>query len=169
MQRTQTETRRTAALMEAGIVALALPTDFTRIGSTACASCQQLNLLTCPKLRIMAKEDFLKRPHYKRFPLLLYMALCAVAGSAHFRAQCKQRKSNTWRRTYVLDKGELSSPSSTKSWRQMLVINGEKTFWTASKTSNAFAAGMVEKPAASKLRQQTLSEIANLSSPFAIQ
>ena len=28
--------------LEAGIVALALPTDFNRIGSAACASCQQL-------------------------------------------------------------------------------------------------------------------------------
>ena len=49
------------SILEAGIVALALPTDFTRIGSTACASCQQLKLLTCPKLRITAKEAFLKR------------------------------------------------------------------------------------------------------------
>ena len=45
----------------AGIVALALPTDFTRIGSTACASRQQLKLLICPKLRITAKEAFLNR------------------------------------------------------------------------------------------------------------
>ena len=49
------------SILEAGIVALALPTDFTRIGSTACASRQQLKLLICPKLRITAKEAFLKR------------------------------------------------------------------------------------------------------------
>ena len=48
--------------------------------------------------------------------------------------------------------GNSSSPSSAESGRQMPVINGEKTFHNA-KTSKAFAAGMVDRHTASKLRQ----------------
>ena len=48
--------------------------------------------------------------------------------------------------------GNSSSPSSAERGRQMPVINGEKTFHNA-KISKAFAAGMVDRHTASKLRQ----------------
>ena len=35
--------------MEAGVVALCLPSDFHRIGTAACGSCQQLERWICPK------------------------------------------------------------------------------------------------------------------------
>ena len=35
--------------LEAGVVALYLPSDFNRIGTAACVSCQQLRIVICPK------------------------------------------------------------------------------------------------------------------------
>ena len=40
-----------------GLVALALPTDFNRIGSAVCATANSRKLLICPKLRIRPKEE----------------------------------------------------------------------------------------------------------------
>ena len=111
-------------VLEAGSVALALPTDFNRIDSAACASCQQLQtvelspadvleisgsavahcsqvqqLCLSRNLRIIEQEAFLKCTSLQEVstpPPLLYIARRAFAGCAQLRAICKQRKSKTW-------------------------------------------------------------------------
>ena len=82
------------SLLEAGIVALALPTDFTRIGSTACASRQQLKLLICPKLRITAKEAFLKRTSPKEVstPALHGALRCCRQYALSSKVQTKKKQ-----------------------------------------------------------------------------
>ena len=82
------------------------------------------------------------------------MVPCAFAGGTQFRAICKQRKSKTWR-TYALDKcGQLDQ----SEWHRILPADASD-LWRedfpepAPKTSNAFAAGMVYKHTARKLRQ----------------
>ena len=111
--------------LEAGIVALALPTDFNRTGSAACASCQQLQsvdlfqadvleildsafahcsqlqqLCLSRNLRIIEQEAFLKCTSLQEVsipPSLLYIARRAFAGCAQLRAIREQGKSKTWR------------------------------------------------------------------------
>ena len=148
--------------LEAGIVALALPTDFNRIGSTACASRQQLQTVDPPQaedhgIRILP-QVYLSTGGFHSSSLL-YMARCAFAGSTQFRAICKQRKSKTWRGTYArpnaFDKCEQLDQSE---WHRVLPADAsdlwrEDFLEPAPKTSNAFAAGMVHKHTARKLRQ----------------
>ena len=115
--------------LEAGIVALALPTDFNRIGSAACASCQQLQTvdlsqtdvleilgstfahcsqlqqLCLPRnLRTIEQEAFLKCTSLQEVstpPSLLYITRRAFAGCTQLRAILKQGKSKTRRGTYA--------------------------------------------------------------------
>ena len=115
--------------LEAGIVALSLPPDFNRIGSAACASCQQLQtvglsqtdaieilgstfahcsqlqqLSLSRNLRIIEQEAFLKCTSLQEVcvpPSLLYIARRAFAGCTQLRAVHKRGKSKTWRGTYA--------------------------------------------------------------------
>ena len=96
---------------------------------------------------------------------LLYMARCAFAGCTQCRAICKQGKSKTWRGTYVrpnaFDKCEqLDLPE----WHRVLPADAsdlwrEDFLEPAPKASNAFAAGMVHKHSARKLRQVKCANI----------
>ena len=179
--------------LEAGIVALALPTDFNRIGSAACASCQQLQtvdlsqadvleilgsafahcsqlqqLCLSRNLRIIEQEAFLKCTSLQEVstpPSLLYIARRAFAGCTQLRAIRKQGKSKTWRGTYArpnaFDKCEqLDQPK----WLRFLPADAndlwrEDFLEPAPKASNAFAAGMVHKHSARKLRQVKCANI----------
>ena len=115
--------------LEAGIVALFLPPDFNRIGSAACASCQQLQTVDLSQtdvveilgstfahcsqlqqlslsrnLRIIEQEAFLKCTSLQEVcipPSLLYIARRAFAGCTQLRAVRKKGKSKTWRGTYA--------------------------------------------------------------------
>ena len=115
--------------LEAGIVALFLPSDFNRIGTAACVSCQQLQTvdlshsrviellgstfaycsqlqqLSLPQnLRIIEQEAFLKCTSLQEVcvpPSLLYIARRAFAGCTQLRAVRKKGKSQTWRGTYA--------------------------------------------------------------------
>ena len=115
--------------MEAGIVALYLPSDFTRIGTAACVSCQQLRTVDLSQtqvieilgstfahcsqlqqlslsrnLRIIEQEAFLKCTSLQEVcipPSLLYIAQRAFAGCTQLRAFRKQGKSKTLRGTYA--------------------------------------------------------------------
>ena len=115
--------------LEAGIVALFLPSDFNRIGTAACVSCQQLQTVdlsqTCisellgstfaycsqlqqlslpQNLRIIEQEAFLKCTSLQEVcvpPSLLYIARRAFAGCTQLRAVRKKGKSKTWRGTYA--------------------------------------------------------------------
>ena len=115
--------------LEAGIVALSLPPDFNRIGSAACASCQQLQTVDLSQtdvieilgstfahcsqlqqlslsrnLRIIEQEAFLKCTSLQEVcipPSLLYIARRAFAGCTQLRAVRKKGKSKTWRGTYA--------------------------------------------------------------------
>ena len=106
--------------LEAGIVALFLPSDFNRIGTAACVSCQQLQTVdlsqTCviellgstfaycsqlqqlslPRnLRIIEQEAFLKCTSLQEVcipPSLLYIARRAFAGCTQLRAVRKKGK-----------------------------------------------------------------------------
>ena len=114
---------------ESGIVELALPTSFNRIGFAACVSCQQLQIvdlsqtdvleilgstfaycsqlqqLCLPRmLRTIEQEAFYKCISLKEVstpPSLLYIARHAFAGCTHLRIILKQGKSRTWRGTYA--------------------------------------------------------------------
>ena len=114
---------------ESGIVELALPTSFHRIGFAACMSCQQLQIvdlsqtdvleilgstfahcsqlqqLCLPRmLRTIEQEAFYKCISLKEVstpPSLLYIARHAFAGCTHLRIILKQGKSSTWRGTYA--------------------------------------------------------------------
>ena len=114
---------------ESGIVELALPTSFHRIGFAACMSCQQLQIvelsqtdvieilgstfaycsqlqqLCLPRmLRTIEQEAFYKCISLKEVftpPSLLYIARHAFAGCTHLRTILKQEKSSTWRGTYA--------------------------------------------------------------------
>ena len=154
--------------LEAGIVALALPTDFNRIGSTACASRQQLQAFDPSQTEdhgIRSLPQVCSLQEVSTPPSLLYMARCAFAGCAQFRAICKQGKSKTWRGTYArpnaFDKCEqLDLPE----WHRVLPADasdlwGEDFLEPAPKASNAFAAGMVHKHSARKLRQVKCANI----------
>ena len=115
--------------LEAGIVALYLPSDFNRIGTAACVSCQQLRTVDLSQtnvieilgstfakcsqlqqlslsrnLRIIEQEAFLKCTSLQEVcipPSLLYIARRAFAGCTQLRAVRKQGKSKTWRGTYA--------------------------------------------------------------------
>ena len=115
--------------LEAGIVALCLPSDFHRIGTAACVSCQQLRtvdlsqtkvleilgstfaycsqlqqLSLSQNLRIIEQEAFLKCTSLQEVcipPSLLYIARRAFAGCTQLRAVWKKGKSKTWRGTYA--------------------------------------------------------------------
>ena len=115
--------------LEAGIVALYLPSDFNRIGTAACVSCQQLRTVDLSQtkvieilgstfahcsqlrqlslsrnLRIIEQEAFLKCTSLQEVcipPSLLYIARRAFAGCTQLRAFRKQGKSKTWRGTYA--------------------------------------------------------------------
>ena len=115
--------------LEAGIVALYLPSDFNRIGTAACVSCQQLQTVDLSQtdvieilgstfahcsqlqqlslsrnLRIIEQEAFHKCTSLQEVyipPSLLYIARRAFAGCTQLRAVRKQRKSKTWRGTYA--------------------------------------------------------------------
>ena len=104
--------------LEAGIVALFLPSDFNRIGTAACVSCQQLQTvdlsqtrvsellgstfaycsqlqqLSLPQnLRIIEQEAFLKCTSLQEVcipPSLLYIARRAFAGCTQLRAVRKK-------------------------------------------------------------------------------
>ena len=132
-----------------------LPTDFNRMGSTACASRQQLQTV----------DPFQTEDHGIRslpqvylstggfhFSSLLYMARCAFAGSTQFRAICKQEKVKHGEGHMpdpmpLTNVSNSTSPNGTEFCRPMPVIE------PAPKASNAFAAGMVRKHTARKLRQ----------------
>ena len=114
---------------ESGIVELALPTSFNRIGFAACVSCQQLQTvdlsqtdvleilgstfaycsqlqqLCLPRmLRTIEQEAFYKCISLKEVstpPSLLYIARHAFAGCSQLRIILKQGKSKTWRGTYA--------------------------------------------------------------------
>ena len=116
--------------LEAGIVALYLPSDFNRIGTAACLSCQQLRTVDLSQrnvieilgstfahcsqlqqlslsrnLRIIEQEAFLKCTSLQEVcipPSLLYIVRRAFAGCTQLRAFRKQGKSKTWRGTYAL-------------------------------------------------------------------
>ena len=115
--------------LEAGVVALCLPSDFHRIGTAACASCQQLRtvdlsqtkvseilgstfahcaqlqqLSLSQNLRIIEQEAFLNCTSLQEVctpPSLLYIARRAFAGCTQLRAFWKKGKSKTWRGTYA--------------------------------------------------------------------
>ena len=115
--------------LEAGIVALYLPSDFNRIGTAACVSCQQLRTVDLSQtnvieilgstfahcsqlqqlslsrnLRIIEQEAFLKCTSLQEVcipPSLLYIARRAFAGCTQLRAVRKQGKSKAWRGTYA--------------------------------------------------------------------
>ena len=115
--------------LEAGIVALYLPSDFNRIGTAACVSCQQLQTvdlsqtrvsellgttfahcsqlqqLSLPQnLRIIEQEAFLKCTSLQEVCIpssLLYIARRAFAGCTQLRTVRKKGKSTTWRGTYA--------------------------------------------------------------------
>ena len=93
------------------------------------------------------------------------MARRAFAGCTQLRAICKQGKSKTWRGTYArpnaFDKCEqLDLPE----WHRVLPADAsdlwrEDFLEPAPKASNAFAAGMVHKHCARKLRQVKCANI----------
>ena len=120
-----------------------LPTDFNRMGSTACASRQQLQTV----------DPFQTEDHGIRslpqvylstggfhFSSLLYMARCAFAGSTQFRAICKQEKSKTWRGTYArpnaFDKCEQLDQSE---WHRVLPADASDR--TCTKGQQCFRGG----------------------------
>ena len=153
--------------LEAGIVALALPTDFNKIGSAACASRQQLQTVDLSQTEDHGVRS-LKCTSLQEVstpPSLLYMARCAFAGCTQLRAICKQGKSKTRRGTYArpnaFDKCEqLDQPE----WHRVLPADAndlwrEDFLEPAPKASNAFAAGMVHKHSARKLRQVKCANI----------
>ena len=112
--------------LKAGLVALYLPSDFNRIETAACVSCQQLRIVDlcqtdvieilsstfahCSQLQLLnlsgncaslSKKPFLSAPRCKVciLPSLLYIARRAFAGCTQLRAVRKQGKSKTWRGT----------------------------------------------------------------------
>ena len=115
--------------LEAGIVALYLPSDFNKIGTAACVSCQQLQTVDLSQtrvnellgstfahcsqlqqlslhqnLRIIEQEAFLKCTSLQEVCIpssLLYIARRAFAGCTQLRTVRKQGKSTTWRGTYA--------------------------------------------------------------------
>ena len=110
-------------------VALYLPSDFNRIGTAACVSCQQLQTvdlsqtrvnallgstfahcsqlqqLSLPQnLRIIEQEAFLKCTSLQEVCVpssLLYIGRRAFAGCTQLRTVRKKGKSTTWRGTYA--------------------------------------------------------------------
>ena len=143
---------------EAGIVALALPTNFNRIGSAACASCwqqtvglsqtdvleilgstfarcSQLQQLCLPRsLRTIEQEAFFKCISLQEVsipPSLLYIARHAFAG-------CTQLCSNKKKAQHgeepvpspmlLTNVSNSTSPRGSEFCRSMLMIFGENTF-----------------------------------------
>ena len=139
-------------LQEAGIVELALPMSFNRIGFAACASCQQLqtvNLsqtdvleilgstfahcsqlqqLCLPRiLRTIGQEAFFKCISLKEVstpPSLLYIARHAFASCTQLRIILKQGKSITWRGTYAQSNAfEKCEKFHQPTWLRILPID----------------------------------------------
>ena len=137
---------------EAGIVELALPTNFNRIGPAACASCQQLQTvdlsqtdvleilgstfahcsqlqqLSLPRnLRTIEQEAFFKCISLKEVstpPSLLYIARHAFAGCTQLRAILKQGKSTTWQGTYAQSNAfDKSEQFDQPTWLRVLPID----------------------------------------------
>ena len=135
--------------LEAGIVSLSLPPDFTWVGPAACERCQQLQIvdlsrteiieilgstfahcshlqqlsLSC-NLRRIEQEAFFKRTSLREVrtpPTLLYIARRAFAGCTQLRAFCKTGKRTTWRGTYARVKCEqLDKPK----WQTPTISGG---------------------------------------------
>ena len=115
--------------LEAGIVSLSLPPDFTWVGPAACERCQQLQTVDlsrtdiieilgstfahCSHLQQLRLSSNLRRIEQEAFlqcaslrevcipPSLLYIARRAFAGCAQLRTFYKAGKSTTWRGTYA--------------------------------------------------------------------
>ena len=117
-------------LLEAGIVALALPTDFNRIGSTVCASRQQLQTVDPSQT-----ED-----HGVRSLPQVYLstggfhscftwrdALLQVARNFEQYAN-KEKAKHGEGHMPLTNVGSSTSPNGTEFCRPMPVIYGEKTF-----------------------------------------
>ena len=140
--------------LEAGIVALYLPSDFNRIGTAACVSCQQLQtvdlsqtdiieilgstfahcsqlqqLSLSQNLRIIEQEAFHKCTSLQEVyfpPSLLYIARRAFAGCTQLRAVRKQRKSKTWRGTYArLNAFDRCEQLDKPQWLRFLPPNAD--------------------------------------------
>ena len=140
--------------LEAGIVALYLPSDFNRIGTAACVSCQQLQTVDLSQtdvieilgstfahcsqlqqlslsrnLRIIEQEAFYKCTSLQEVyipPSLLYIARRAFAGRTQLRAVRKQRKSKTWRGTYArLNAFDKCEQLDKPQWLQFLPPNAD--------------------------------------------
>ena len=115
--------------LEAGVVSLSLPPDFTWVGPAACVRCQQLQIVDlsrtdiieilgstfahCSHLQQLSLSSNLRRIEQEAFlqcaslqevgipPTLLYIARRAFAGCAQLRTIYKTGKSTTWRGTYA--------------------------------------------------------------------
>ena len=115
--------------LEAGIVSLSLPPDFTWVGPAACERCKRLQIVDlsradiveilgstfahCSQLQTLNLSSKLRRIEQEAFlhcaslrevyiPVtLLYIARRAFAGCAQLRTFCKAGKSTTWRGTYA--------------------------------------------------------------------
>ena len=143
--------------------------DVLEILGSAFAHCSQLQQLCLSRnLRIIEQEAVLKCTSLQEVstpPSLLYIARRAFAGYTQLRAIRKQGKSKTWRGTYArpnaFDKCEqLDQPK----WLRFLPADAndlwrEDFLEPAPKASNAFAAGMVHKHSARKLRQVKCANI----------
>ena len=140
--------------LEAGIVALYLPSDFNRIGTAACVSCQQLRTVDLSQtdvieilgstfahcsqlqqlslsrnLRIIEQEAFHKCTSLQEVyipPPLLYIARRAFAGCTQLRAVRKQRKSKTWQGTYArLNAFDKCEQLDKPQWLRFLPPNAD--------------------------------------------
>ena len=115
--------------LEAGIVSLSLPLDFTWVGLAACERCQQLQIVDlsrtdiieilgstfahCSQLQQLSLSCNLRRIEQEAFlqcaslrevcvpSTLLYIARRAFAGCTQLRTLYKTGKSTTWRGTYA--------------------------------------------------------------------